>query len=120
MTQGAVAAIPGYPGMTVERDVPCAMRDGTTLMADVYQPAGAGPFPVILIRLPYDKIQAENVCYSHPSWYARHGYLVVCQDTRGRHASGGDWYPFLHEAEDGYDTIEWAARLPGANGRVGM
>ncbi len=114
------APVPGVPGVFVERNVPCRVRDGTVLMADVYRPSGVGPFPVILIRLPYDKTQAENIAYSHPSWYARHGYIVVCQDTRGRYASEGEWYPFLHEAEDGYDTIEWAARLPGANGKVGM
>jgi putative CocE/NonD family hydrolase len=96
------------------------MRDGVTLAADVYRPQGPGPFPVILMRLPYDKTQAENIAYSHPSWYARHGYLVVVQDVRGRWASEGEFTPFLHEAEDGYDTIAWAARLPDANGRVGM
>jgi putative CocE/NonD family hydrolase len=96
------------------------MRDGVTLYADIYRPEGDGPFPVILMRLPYDKTSAENVAYADPSWYARHGYLVVIQDTRGRYASEGEFTPFAHEAEDGYDTIEWAARLPGANGRVGM
>lgn len=120
MTETPELPVPGYPGLTVRRNVPCPMRDGVTLMADVYRPAGDEPCPVILIRLPYDKAQAENVSYSHPSWYARHGYIVVAQDTRGRYASEGDWYPFRHEAEDGYDTVEWAARLPGANGRVGM
>jgi len=96
------------------------MRDGVTLSADVYRPADEGPFPVILMRLPYDKTQAENISYSHPSWYAQRGYMVVVQDVRGYWASEGDFTPFLHEAEDGYDTIEWAARLPGANGCVGM
>lgn len=112
--------VPGYPGVLLERNVPATMRDGVTLMADVYRPAEAGEYPVILIRLPYDKMSAENVSYAHPAWYARHGYVVVSQDTRGRYASEGEWYPFRHEAEDGYDTIEWAARLPGANGNVGM
>jgi putative CocE/NonD family hydrolase len=46
--------------------------------------------------------------------------MVVVQDVRGSWASEGEFTPFLNEAEDGYDTIEWAARLPGANGRVGM
>ena len=46
------------------------------------------------------------------------GYLVACVDTRGRHRSGGQFEPFVHEAEDVYDAIEWAARLPGADGRV--
>src|SRR5262249_6599302 len=56
----------------------------------------------------------------HAPWYARHGYIVVNQDVRGRYRSEGEWYPFQHEADDGEDTVEWAARLPGANGRVGM
>ncbi len=112
--------LPGLPGVRVERNVPCRMRDGVILAADVYRPAGDGPFPVILMRLPYDKTQAENISYSHPSWYARHGYLVVVQDVRGSWASEGEFRPFHHEAEDGYDTIEWAAHLPGVNGRVGM
>ena len=75
---------------------------------------------MILIRLPYDKTQAENITYAHPAWYAKHGYIVVSEDTRGRGSSEGDWEPFRHEAEDGYDTIEWAAKLPGSNGKVGM
>ena len=97
------------------------MRDGVVLRADVYRPLGGGVHPVLLLRLPYDKTAANsNFGYSHPSWYARQGYIVVVQDTRGRYTSDGDFYPFLHEAEDGYDTIEWAAALPGSNGRVGM
>ncbi len=40
--------------------------------------------------------------------------------SRGRYTSEGDWYPFKHETDDGYDTIEWAAALPNSNGKVGM
>ena len=28
--------------------------------------------------------------------------------------------PLRYEREDGYDSVEWAAKLPGSNGRVGM
>jgi len=112
--------LPGLPGVTLERDVPCRMRDGVTLFADVYRPEAKGTHPVILMRLPYDKTGAENIAYSDPSWYARHGYLVVIQDVRGRCLSEGEFIPFEHEIEDGYDSIEWAASLPGANGKVGM
>jgi putative CocE/NonD family hydrolase len=108
------------PEITLERDVSCQMRDGVTLAADIYRPGGEGPWPVILMRLPYDKTSAENITYADPSWYARQGYMVVIQDNCGRCASGGQFVPFEREAEDGYDTIEWAARLPGANGKVGM
>jgi len=106
--------------ITVEYDVPARMRDGTTLYADVYRPSHGGPFPVVLMRVPYDKSQAENLTYHHPAWYARQGFMVVVQDTRGRWRSEGEFYPFQFEAADGYDTVEWAASLPGSNGRVGM
>ncbi|MCA9863671.1 MAG: CocE/NonD family hydrolase, partial [Thermomicrobiales bacterium] len=118
MTSEATA-VPGV-GVTVEYNVPATMRDGTTLYADVYRPEGDGPWPVILMRLPYDKTSAENISYADPSWYARQGYLVVVQDVRGTAASDGEFVPFQHEAEDGYDTIEWAAAQPWSNGRVGM
>ena len=112
--------MPGMPDVLVEHGLPCRMRDGTTLAADVYRPAGAETSPVLLIRLPYDKTAAEsNFGFAHPSWYAAHGYMVVVQDCRGCGESEGAWYPFVAEAEDGYDTVEWAAKLSGSNGRVG-
>ena len=112
--------MPGMPDVIVERDVGCTVRDGSTLVADVYRPRGADSSPVLLMRLPYDKTAAEsNFGYAHPSWYTAHGYMVVVQDCRGCGGSGSDWYPFVREAEDGYDTIEWAAQLPGSNGKVG-
>jgi putative CocE/NonD family hydrolase len=46
--------------------------------------------------------------------------VVAAQDVRGRFSSPGKWEPFLHEAEDGYDTIEWLARQPWSIGKVGM
>src|SRR5262249_30879192 len=109
------------PELLVERDVPCRLRDGVTLYADVYRPTDGGPHPVILMRTPYDKTAAEaDFAFAHPAWYASRGYMVVVQDCRGRWRSEGDFYPFRDEAVDGYDAVEWAARLPGADGKVGM
>ncbi len=48
------------------------------------------------------------------------GYVVIIQDVRGRFASEGEFEPFMQEFQDGYDTVEWAAKLPYANGEVGM
>jgi putative CocE/NonD family hydrolase len=118
-TQTEPAASPRV-GVTLERDVTATMRDGVELAADVYRPSGAGRHPVILMRVPYDKRHAQTNTFRHPSWYAGQGYTVVIQDTRGRHASGGEFEPFANEAADGYDTVEWAAALPHSNGRVGM
>ncbi len=111
--------LPGLPSVTIEHNVAMQMRDGVTLYADVYRPAAGGPFPVFMISHPYDKRGAlSNFGYAHPSWYARHGYVVVAQDTRGRYSSEGSFYPFRHEADDVCDTIALARQLPGADGRV--
>ena len=105
----------------VERDVWCVMIDGVRLSADVYRPLGPGPYPVLLMRTPYDKTLAQSdIGYAHPSWYARHGYIVVIQDCRGRGKSDGEFFYDRSEAQDGFTTIEWAAQLPGSTGRVGM
>ncbi|HET9000138.1 MAG TPA: CocE/NonD family hydrolase [bacterium] len=106
--------------VSVTQDTPVRMRDGVTLYADVYIPEGNGPFPVLLMRTPYNKTAFQDSVYAHPGWYARRGYIVVIEDVRGRWSSEGEWYPFAHESEDGYDTVEWAARLPRSNGKVGM
>jgi putative CocE/NonD family hydrolase len=92
------------------------MRDGVQLSTDLYLPAGVHKAPVILIRTPYKK-EVEGFA---ARYFARRGYAVAAQDVRGRFASPGKWEPFVHEAQDGYDTIEWLARQPWSNGKVGM
>ena len=99
-----------------ESNVPVKMRDGVTLRADIYRPAADGSFPVLLQRTPYNKDGDHGFGLKA----AARGYIVVVQDVRGRYASEGEWYTFKHEANDGYDTVEWAAALPHADGRVGM
>lgn len=103
-------------------DVGAKMRDGTVLRADVYRPRTEDKVPVILMRTQYGKSDAEvqPSSYQSPEWFASHCYLVVVQDVRGQYASDGDFYEFAAEGEDGYDSVEWAARLPGSNGKVGM
>lgn len=113
-------AVAPSPRVTVEYDVPARMRDGVTLRATVYRPDGAGPWPTLLTRLPYGKDDVAQMMWINPVHAARKGFMVVVQDTRGCFSSEGEWLPFRFEREDGYDTVEWAARLPGSNGRVGM
>jgi hypothetical protein len=104
--------------VTVRNDVPMKTRDGVTLHADIYHPKGDAKFPVILMRTPYDKSVSWAVSPAYQ--IAAHGYVVVVQDVRGRYTSEGDFYPFRHESDDGYDAVEWAAALPFSNGKVGM
>ena len=106
----------------VVRDDDLAMttRDGVVLRADAYRPEAPGPHPVLVRRTPYGKRSNDLAAgFSEAHYFASHGYLVVVQDTRGRFTSEGAWYPFIYEARDGYDTIEWAAALPGSSGTVG-
>src|SRR5262249_25081144 len=105
---------------TVQNDVPATMRDGVVLRANVFTPDQAGLYPVVMIRLPSNKDRPMTGTYGLPDVYASHCFIVVSQDVRGQYKSDGVWYPFRNEAADGYDTIEWAARLPKSNGKVGM
>jgi uncharacterized protein len=105
----------GYAIIT-EHNATAVMRDGTKLRADIYRPKAEGKFPVLVVRTPYDKTREMEFGVRAAS----RGYVVVEQDVRGRFQSEGEWYPFKNESQDGYDTVEWAASLPYANGKVGM
>jgi len=106
--------------LKMEYNVAVAMRDGITLYADLYRPEGAGPFPTILQRTPYDKTTSLTNTMLDPIRAAKAGFAVVIQDTRGRHTSEGEFYAFRDDIDDGYDTVEWAAAQPWSNGKVGM
>ena len=110
------ATEPAYK-VVVEKNLPMRARDGVTLCADVYRPDAEGKFPVLVVRTPYDK--SGEMALTEKDYFPRHGYVVVVQDTRGRYSSGGEFDPFVNEAADGYDAIEWASALPWSNGLVG-
>lgn len=105
----------------VEKNVPCKMRDDVVLYADIYRPEEEGTFPVLLTRLPYSK---DLPHYSHryldTNRLVENGFVVIIQDVRGRFQSEGEFQSFKQEANDGYDTVEWAAALPFSTGKVGM
>ncbi|MFF5359673.1 CocE/NonD family hydrolase [Streptomyces scabiei] len=96
------------------------MRDGVELATDVYLPAFPGRHPAVLFRLPYDK--NSRYCYMEQiaAELTAHGYATVVQDVRGKFRSQGETVPFVHEAEDGYDIIEWITRQKWSDAVVGM
>ena len=110
--------------VTVDHNAPAEMRDGTVLRADVYRPANAAACPVLLCRTPYDKA-ADGVTKTARE-LASKGYVVVVQDIRGRYASDGVYAWMFQDnrgnfdAQDGYDTVEWACNLSGCDGQVGV
>ncbi len=111
------------------------MRDGIMLATDIYLPMQNGsvnvaPLPVILERTPYDKSgisrSEQNVRDPHPMtrkevamYFARHGYVVVMQDCRGRYKSQGTFHKYTNEAEDGFDTLSWLVAQAWCDGRIG-
>jgi len=98
------------------RNVPVPMRDGVKLVATIVLPEKEGKYPTILTRTAYNRLGL----WWDGVQFAKHGYAYVTQDCRGRFDSAGDWYPFTAEARDGYDMVEWIARQPWSNGKVGM
>ena len=138
------------PGVvSVVRDVPVVVRDGTTLRVNVLLPATAGRFPVLLSAHPYGKDnlprrrafgyrvsiqyrmlrQPVPVRFSvlttweapDPVWWAAQGYAVVNADLRGAGTSEGTASLLSdQEGEDVYDLVEWAGRQEWSTGAVGL
>jgi uncharacterized protein len=125
MANGETAAPPKlYRDVIRHQDIMVAARDGVLLATDVYRPAAGNVvaperLPVLLHRTPYDKSEAAAVAIAET--LAKHGYVVVVQDTRGRHHSQGVFEKYnSYDAYDGFDAVEWAAKQPFSDGKVGM
>ena len=93
------------------------MRDGIELTTDIYLPEDKLPCPIILQRSPYNSNVEASV--KEAVYLVKEGYGVILQDVRGRWDSEGEWYPFIHEAEDGYDTQEWIGSQEWCDGNIG-
>lgn len=124
-----------HEGMTSERDQAVEMRDGKVLRADVYRPQAEGRFPALLAFAIYNKdLQGPDYGASlppQPSWaplwaglleagdtrfFVSRGYAHVIGTPRGIGSSEGGG----SRAHDCYDLIEWIARQPWCDGKVGM
>jgi putative CocE/NonD family hydrolase len=93
------------------------LRDGVSLNGTVYRPAGQREaLPVVFTLTPYI---GDNY-YDRALYFARHGYVYVLVDVRGRGNSGGAFEPFANEARDGRDVVEFLAAQPWSNGKVAM
>src|SRR6186713_2428455 len=113
-----------------------AVRDGTRLAVSIYRPAN-GPtavdarLPVVFAFTPYRaRFRAPDGKVTEAALgdnlglrsLLRAGYVVAVADVRGKGASFGHRRGFQDrtEAQDGYDLVEWLARQPFSNGKVGM
>lgn len=135
--------------MIIQWDVGIPMSDGIVIRADVFRPAGAGEYPVLLSYGPYSKgetwesgnypEQWQGLIRDHPEviegstgryvpWevadpekWVPDGYALVRADSRGAGRSPGFIDPFgPREQQDMYEAVEWVASQPWSDGKVGM
>ena len=121
-TQAPTVAPAPYESVVTDRDLMIPTRDGRRMATDIYRPSKngtlvSGRFPVLLQRTPYERTDVA----AEAAYFAQHGYIVAVQNLRGRFKSEGVFLKVQPaDATDGYDVIEWLARQPWSNGRVGM
>jgi putative CocE/NonD family hydrolase len=122
--RNAPEAAPGPFGVVLhQEDVMVPMRDGVKVAIDIYRPTRDGAvvaekLPILMQRTPYSKNGAGLV--GQAKYFASHGYVVVLADTRGNYKSEGEFSKYYDfDAYDGFDTIEWLAKLPYVQPAVG-
>jgi len=93
------------------------MRDGVSLVTDIYSPRGVTGAPTILVRSPYGRGTLFGII---AGLFAEHGYIVVIQSCRGTFGSGGTFNPFFQERADGVDAVGWIETQPWYNGKLGL
>ena len=93
------------------------LRDGVHLQATVYLPPPQQvPAPTVVALTPY----LADFHHERGMFFARHGLPFLIVDVRGRGNSEGQFRPFIQEAKDGFDVVEWAAQQPYCNGQVAL
>jgi putative CocE/NonD family hydrolase len=126
-------------GVGERHNVAVTMRDGTVLRANVYYPTerssgepADGPFPAIMVQTPYGKnaVGAFSGREGGPEagtqagplpYFVKRGYIDVVAEVRGTGDSHGTFGLFDPvQGRDGAELVRWAAKLPHANGRVGL
>ena len=111
-----------YMSLIIENNAETIMSDGTVLRSDIYRPSFDGKFPVLLTRTPYDKNRSDYQKIA--TFMATNGYICIVQDIRGTHQSDGVYHLARNgrknttDAEDGYESVEWAAKVHGSSGQV--
>ncbi len=93
------------------------LRDVVQLNATIYKPNEQKELlPIIFTLTPYisDSYRPTG------TYFAKNGYLYAIVDSRGRGTSEGTFDPFMQEAKDGYDIVEWLAKQQYCNGKVTM
>lgn len=109
--------------IVIARNLLIPLPDGATLSADLYRPAGPGPFPALLSFYPYHKDDMIGAMNEAPRrYFAENGYACLLIDFRGLGGSSGVAWEAMDRREgiDGAAAVEWIARQKWCDGNVGM
>ena len=116
--QQAAAPAEDDSRLDVQTDALIRTPDGATLSASIVRAEGdAARRPTLLTIDIYT--DPTNVVARCRTAVAR-GYACVIADSRGKRLSPDPVVPYEHAAEDGRAVVEWVARQPWSDGRVGM
>lgn len=106
----------------IEKFVQVPVRDGVKLSATLIRPDAEGKFPAVVEYIPYRKDDVTYGVNDVHHYLAERGFVGVRLDVRGTGSSEGvntdEYMPV--EQTDGFDAVEWLARQPWCNGKVGM
>jgi len=101
-------------------DIYIPMRDGDSLQADVYIPAGVDSSEVILIQTPYNKdLFAFNLPMGVGQNIDAQAYIWVIVDWRGFYGSNQADVSNTNRGEDGYDVCDWIVSQSWHKDRIG-
>ncbi|HTW36728.1 MAG TPA: CocE/NonD family hydrolase [Rhizomicrobium sp.] len=102
----------------VEPEVAVKTPDGAIVCALVVRPRGASPPLTTLMEF---SIYADlSTAMSEARRNASNGYAGVAGFSRGKLCSPGQAWPIEHDGADADALIDWIARQPWSDGRVGM
>jgi len=113
-------------GCRIYADEKIPMDDGVHLSADVYRPRKEGRFPAIVQFAAYSRelhsagFPSGSNEVGCPPVFTERGYAQVVICRRGMGRSEGERQIFFSDsdAEDHFQSIEWAARQPWCDGNV--
>lgn len=105
----------------IEKKLEMLTRDGKVLKMDIYRPKELSKTPTILVRIPCTR-NIKNGLFINlvGRFYAKRGYTVVVQGSRGKYGSKEPFYPLIPEREDGIDTLNWLKKQSWYDGRLAM
>ena len=121
---------PATYGTASKDNITVTGAGGTPISVDEVYPTTAsgapakGPFPVVLTMTPYGKELGSSAVQTPvggpDSYLVKRGYIDVIMDVRGTGDSGGQFGLFDPiQTQDAIKVLDWAAKLPDSNGKVG-